>query len=90
MTITGPAAATPFGPVQVRVSLVGHHITDVRTLKMPSDFALSQQISSYAGPQLRREALTAQSSHIDVVSGATYTTEGYKQSLQAALNRSHG
>jgi uncharacterized protein with FMN-binding domain len=89
-TVTGPAVRTPFGSVQVRISLAGHRLADVRALMLPGDFALSQQISSYAGPLLRQEALKAQSSRIDVVSGATYTTEGYRQSLQAALDRSHG
>jgi uncharacterized protein with FMN-binding domain len=46
-------------------------------------------ISAGAEPQLRQEALQAQSAHIDTVSGATYTSEGYRQSLQAALDAAH-
>jgi uncharacterized protein with FMN-binding domain len=85
--ITGPAVPTAFGPVQVRVDLTGAHISDVQAVQLPSDFALSQQISAAAGPILRQEALKAQSAKIDTVSGATYTSRGYRQSLQAALDR---
>ena len=89
-SVTGPAVQTPFGPVQVKVGLAGSHITDVQALQLPSDFALSQQISAYARPLLRSETLRAQSSRIDMVSGATYTSTGYQQSLQAALDRIRG
>jgi hypothetical protein len=85
--VTGPAVPTLFGPVQVRVSLAHGHITGVQALLMPHDFALSQQISAHAGPVLRREVLHAQSAHINTVSGATYTSAGYRQSLQAALDK---
>lgn len=85
--ITGPAVPTMFGPVQVRVDLIGAHISDVQAVRLPSDFSLSQQISAAAGPILRQEALKAQSAKIDTVSGATYTSQGYQQSLQAALDR---
>ena len=85
--VTGPAVPTMFGPVQVRVDLTGRHITDIQAVQLPGDFALSQQISATAGPILRHEALTSQSARIDVVSGATYTSHGYQQSLQAALDR---
>ena len=86
--ITGPVVATMFGPVQVRVDLIGAHISDVQAVRLPSDFSLSQQISAAAGPVLRQEALKAQSAKIDTVSGATYTSQGYQQSLQVALDRS--
>ena len=85
--ITGPAMPTMFGPVQVRVDLAGKHISDVQAIQLPGDFALSRQISATAGPILRQEALKAQSARIDAVSGATYTSRGYQQSLQAALDR---
>jgi uncharacterized protein with FMN-binding domain len=85
--MAGPAVPTMFGPVQVRVDLIGAHISDVQAVQLPSDFALSQQISAAAGPILRQEALKAQSAKIDTVSGATYTSQGYRQSLQAALDR---
>jgi uncharacterized protein with FMN-binding domain len=75
--------------VQVRVTAVGRHITAVWAVKLPSDNAYSAYLSASAGPRLGREALTAQSARIDVISGATYTSDGYAQSLQAALDRLH-
>jgi uncharacterized protein with FMN-binding domain len=85
-TVTGPEVQTMFGPVQVKVKLDGQRMVDVQAIHLPSDFALSQQISNTAGPMLRQEALAAQSARIDSVSGATYTSRGYQQSLQAALD----
>lgn len=88
-SVDGPVAATNYGPVQVRVTLRGTQIADVQALRLPSDRARSQRISAAAGPKLRAEALKAQSAKIDTVSGATYTSGGYKQSLQAALDSAH-
>lgn len=86
-TIDGPAISTRYGTVQVRVTISGGHITDVSALQLPGDRARSASISSQAGPMLRREALQAQSAQIDIISGATYTSEGYASSLQAALRQ---
>jgi uncharacterized protein with FMN-binding domain len=86
-TITGPVVQTPFGPVQVRVTSRGRQITNVTAVQLPGDTGYSQLLSQTAGPQLRHEALTAQSAHIDAVSGATYTSDGYAQSLQSALDK---
>ena len=85
--LTGSAVQTPFGTVQVQVTMQNGQITDVQALQMPSDQRRSQQISQYAAPQLRSEALTAQSAQVDSISGATYTSEGYAQSLQSALDQ---
>ncbi|MFF1631624.1 FMN-binding protein [Streptomyces sp. NPDC058272] len=85
-TATGDTVQTRWGPVQVRVTLQNGKITDVTALAYPSDNPRDQEINSYALPQLRREALAAQSAQIDSVSGATYTSDGYKQSLQSALD----
>ncbi len=73
--------------MQVRVTLQGTRITDVEALHLPSDRERSAEISDFAGPRLRQEALKAQSANIDTVSGATYTSEGYRQSLQSALDQ---
>jgi uncharacterized protein with FMN-binding domain len=54
---------------------------------MPSDRQRSQYISEQAGPYLQQEALQAQNAQIDIVSGATYTSESYAQSLQSALDK---
>ncbi|MFD3584357.1 FMN-binding protein [Streptomyces sp. NPDC058683] len=85
-TVTGDTAQTRWGPVQVRVTVRSGKITDVTALQYPQDNPRDQQINSYALPQLRSEALAAQSAQIDTVSGATYTSEGYQQSLQSALD----
>jgi uncharacterized protein with FMN-binding domain len=75
--------------VQVRVTVVTGGPTDrirsVKTVQLPSG-GQSGQISSYAGPQLDQEALTAQSAKVDTVSGASYTSDGYRRSMQAALD----
>jgi uncharacterized protein with FMN-binding domain len=84
--VTGPVVNTKWGPVQVRVRLAAGRISDVQALQLPHRAVLSQQISAYASPRLRQEALGAQSARIDVVSDATYTSQGYRQSLQAALD----
>ena len=86
-TVTGPTSSTPFGPVQVRLVISGTHITDIETLQTPSDASYSQQVAAYAVPILRHEALTAQSAQIDAVSGATWTSQGYADSLQGAIDR---
>ena len=85
-TVTGSEAQTRYGPVQVRVTLKNGRITDVTAVTVPQDNPRDQQISGYAIPQLTREAITAQSAQIDTVSGATYTSDGYRQSLQSALD----
>ncbi|MFE2069563.1 FMN-binding protein [Streptomyces sp. NPDC059467] len=85
-TVTGDTVQTRWGPVQVRVTVKNGKITDVTAVQYPQDNPRDQQINSYALPQLRSEALAAQSAKIDTVSGATYTSGGYQQSLQSALD----
>jgi uncharacterized protein with FMN-binding domain len=72
--------------VQVAVTLSGTTITNVTALQMPMDHARSVYISQTVAPMLRSEVLRAQGANIDVISGATLTTEAYAQSLQAALD----
>ncbi|MEA2126589.1 MAG: hypothetical protein QOI80_3371 [Solirubrobacteraceae bacterium] len=88
--VTGASVMTQYGPVQVRVDLRGHRIESITALALPFDRSRSQEISDAAGPLLRQEALAAQSAQIDVVSGATYTSNGYAQSLQSALDQANG
>ena len=85
-TVDGSVVGTRFGSVQVEVTLDGAKIVDITTLQLPSGDRRTNQISSYAAPILRTEALQAQSSNIDGISGATYTSDAYTQSLQAALD----
>ncbi len=89
-TIDGATVNTPYGPVQVRVTLTNGKLTDVTPVQMPNDNSQSQQIAAYAVPLLRSEALKAGSARIDVISGASYDSQGYAQSLQSALDSSHG
>ncbi|MFD8738828.1 FMN-binding protein [Streptomyces sp. NPDC059618] len=85
-TVTGDTVQTRWGPVQVRITLKEGRITESAAVAYPSGNPRDQEINSYAIPQLRRETLAAQSAQIDSVSGATYTSDGYKQSLQSALD----
>jgi uncharacterized protein with FMN-binding domain len=80
-TVSGPAVNTSEGTVQVQVTLQGNKITDVKALRAPNS-----NPTRMALPILRESALKAQSADIDTVSGATATSEGYKQSLQAAID----
>jgi len=86
-TATGNAASNQCGDVRVRVSVSGGKITKVTALDLPTQDPKSQEISSYAEPQLRQQALQAQSASVDGVSGASYTSESYKESLQSALDQ---
>ena len=86
-TVTGQVAETARGPVQVELTLAGQRITKVTMLQQTDDGPLSNQIDATAIPKLINETLTAQSAHIDAVSGASYTSEGYIQSLQSALDK---
>lgn len=88
-SVTGALVQTPYGNVQVRVSLVGKRITKVTAVHLTDSSSTSVEISAGAAPILRQEAMKAQSAKIDMVSGATYTSEGYKTSLQAALDAAH-
>jgi len=78
---------TPFGPVQVQIALSGGKILDVQALQLPSDRSRSARISQYSAPILRSEAIQAQSARVDIVSGATYTSRAYAQSLASALKQ---
>jgi uncharacterized protein with FMN-binding domain len=88
--VTGSAVDTPYGTVQVQVTIQNGVITDVQALQLPRGGGHTGQVSSYAGPVLRSEALAAQSAQIDSISGATYTSQGYVQSLQSALSQVPG
>ncbi|SDP78038.1 Uncharacterized protein, contains FMN-binding domain [Streptomyces sp. cf386] len=86
-SVTGATAQTKYGPVQVRITLTGSRITGASAVRSPDGTARSRDINSTAVPKLNQETLEAQSADIDTVSGATYTSAGYKQSLQSALDR---
>ncbi|GGX91289.1 FMN-binding protein [Streptomyces minutiscleroticus] len=88
-TLTGDVFKTQYGPVQVRITLRDGRITSAAAVQSPSG-GRSSQVSADAVPKLNREAVEADSADIDVVSGATYTSRGYEESLQSALDRAGG
>jgi uncharacterized protein with FMN-binding domain len=71
----------------VAVTVSGTHVAAANFVQLTAFDGRSQQINSEAAPILLQETLTAQSAHIDTVSGATYTSDGYVQSLQSALDQ---
>ena len=85
-TVTGPVVQTRWGPVQVQVTVQNGKLSDVSVLQAPNGNPRDQQINAYALPILVQESLDAQSADIDMVSGATVTSDGYRQSLQGALD----
>lgn len=88
-TFDGGAVDTRYGPVQVRIVMSGGKITDAQVLQVPSESGRDVRINSAAVPVLIQETLQAQSAQIDSVSGATYTSQGYTESLQSAIDAAH-
>ncbi|MHB8510695.1 MAG: FMN-binding protein [Actinomycetota bacterium] len=88
-TFTGDDVQTQFGDIQVSVTIASGRITDVNALHLPYDHERSLYISQTVRPWLHDEVLQAQSARIDVISGATYTSEAYAESLQSALDKAH-
>jgi uncharacterized protein with FMN-binding domain len=88
-TYTGSLAQTRWGPVQVSITVSGGKITDVAVPTYPNGNHRDEEINAYALPVLTQETMSAQSADIDTVSGATVTSDGYKESLQAALDAAH-
>jgi uncharacterized protein with FMN-binding domain len=86
-TATGDAIDTRYGPVQVKVTVKDDKITAIQGLVLTGNDPRSAEISSFAEPTLKQEALSRQSADIDAVSGATFTSAGYAQSLQSALDK---
>jgi uncharacterized protein with FMN-binding domain len=84
---TGSTAQTPYGPVQVTAVISGGKMSDIKFLQMPSDEPHSREVTSFSEPRLKQLALSNQTAQIDFVSGATSTSEGFEQSLQAALDQ---
>lgn len=84
---TGTAVDTQYGAAQVRVTVSNGKIVKIQALELQGNDPRSVQISSSAEPVLQQEALTKQSAGIDAVSGATFTSASYAQSLQSALDK---
>lgn len=86
-TVTGTTASTRWGPVQVRATVADGTITAVDVIAQPSGNRRDTEINADALPTLVQETLQAQSAKIDMVSGATVTSNGYIQSLQSVLDQ---
>ena len=85
-SFTGQTSAHPYGNVQVQVVISGGKITDIKTIQYPNGHQQSVFINSQAIPLLREEVLQAQSAQINIIGGATFTSQGYAQSVQSALD----
>lgn len=88
-TYTGGAANTRYGPVQVQITVSGGVIADVQVTDYPHSDRRDQEINQRALPILVSETTQTQSSRIDMVSGATYTSQGYIASLQSAIDQAN-
>jgi len=86
-TYTGSVADAYFGSVQVAVNITAGKISNVTFLQYPNDRGTSKQINAGAMPRLSAEAVAAQSANVNIVSGATQTSQAFEQSLQAALSQ---
>jgi uncharacterized protein with FMN-binding domain len=88
-TFKGSTVQTQFGPVQVQIVVQNGKITSADAIRYPSGSQRDVMIANYAVPTLNTEAVRAQSAKISMVSGATYTSDGYLQSLQSAIDNAH-
>lgn len=88
-TVTGSVVDTRFGPVQVQITVSGTTIAAATALQYPDGDNRSARINQAAVPVLEQETISAQSAAINAVSGASYTSQGYVQSLQSALDQVH-
>lgn len=88
-TYTGDSVQTRWGPVQVRITVVDGKITASEAVVYPNGNHEDEQINSFALPVLNQEVVDRQSADIDMVSGATVTSEGYLSSLQSAIDQAH-
>jgi uncharacterized protein with FMN-binding domain len=87
--VNGQSTDTEFGPVQVQLSISGGRIVSATAIAYPQESGHDRRINSYAIPVLQHETVSAQSANIDTVSGATVTSNGYRTSLQSALDAAH-
>ena len=85
ITGRGPLLTTPFSSIQVQATLHRGKLIDVQTLSLTGSDTHTQALNARAEPILREEALEAGSADIDVVTGATYTSESWRDSLAAAI-----
>lgn len=90
LEVVGPPVGWSYGHVQVQVTMTGKRILDVAVVDMATTNPISRYRSRAAVSRLRGEVLSGQDAGVDVVTGATYTSNAYLGSLQAALDMAHG
>ena len=88
-TFVGGEVMTPYGVVQVQITVEGGRITAADAIQVPMADRHDQMINSQAVPIYNSETVDAQSATIDAVSGATVTWEGYTSSLQSAIDQAN-
>lgn len=86
-TYTGSTADAYYGNVQVQATISGGKITNVKFLQYPDTHSTSVYINQQAMPYLQQEAIKAQNAHVNIISGATYTSQAFAQSLNSALSQ---
>lgn len=86
--VNGIAVDTRYGLVQVQVTMEGTKLLVAKAIDYPTAGSRDREINSVAIPILERETVASNGAHIDTVSGATFTSDGYTKSLQAALDAS--
>ena len=88
-TFTGDVADTRWGPVQVQIVVRDGKIVSATAVQFPNGNGHDQEINAYAIPQLQQATVSAGNAQFDSISGATVTSDGYKTSLQSALDKAH-
>lgn len=86
-TYTGSSVYINWGYVQVQATIQGGKLSDVQVIQYPNERRTSVRINSSAVPELQQEAIQTQSANVEIITGATLTSEGFQQSLQSALNQ---
>ncbi len=86
-TYTGPSIDVNWGYVQVQATINGGRLSAVQFLEYPNERRTSVSINSVAIPELQQEAIQAQSANVDIITGATLTSEGFQESLNSALSQ---
>jgi uncharacterized protein with FMN-binding domain len=87
--VNGTSVDTAYGPVQVQLRVRAGRILSATAIDYPQGSGRDRAINSFAIPKLQQETVAAQNARIDTVSGATFTSDGYRKSLQAALDAAH-
>lgn len=86
-TISGASENTPYGNVQVDVKFTRKKISDITVVTIPDSTSYDQSVAQAVPPTLLNEILASQSTNVSAVSGGTYTSVGYLQSVQSAIDK---